>query len=93
MTDGSRAGLGKGSAAPADPFGMDVGAGACIAGHNLAEERLRAEAEMKKDEGEKTEVAAVQASDEKSSGPEVIIVNKKDNLNIIDEEDDDDIEE
>ena len=68
-------------------------ADACIAGHNLAEERLRAEAEMKKDEGEKTEVAAVQASDEKSSGPEVIIVNKKDNLNIIDEEDDDDIEE
>lgn len=55
-------------------------ADACIAGHNLAEERLRAEAEAeaKKEEAEKTEVAVVQASEEKGEGPEVIIVNKKD---------------
>ena len=49
---------------------------------------MRAEAEIKKDKGEMPEAAAVQASDEKSSGPEVIIVNKKDNLDIIDEDDD-----
>lgn len=52
-------------------------ADACIAGHNLAEERLRAEAEMKKEEAEKPEVTAAQPSDEKGEGPEVIIVNKK----------------
>jgi len=67
-------------------------ADACIAGHNLAEERLRAEAEVKKDESEKPEDVAAKVSDEKSEGPEVIIVNKKDNPDIIDE-DDDDIEE
>jgi small subunit ribosomal protein S2 len=68
-------------------------ADACIAGHNLAEERLRAEAEMKKDEYEKPEVAAAPVSAEKSEGPEVIIVNKKENPEIIDEEGDEDIEE
>jgi small subunit ribosomal protein S2 len=67
-------------------------ADACIAGHNLAEERLRAEAEIKKEEEEKSEDVAAQPSDEKSEGPEVIIVKKKDNTDIIDE-DDDDIEE
>ncbi len=67
-------------------------ADACIAGHNLAEERLRAEAEIKKAEEEKPEVAVAQASDEKSEGPEVIIVNKKDNPDTVNE-DGDDIEE
>ncbi len=63
-------------------------ADACIAGHNLAEERLRAETEVKKDEGEKPEVAVSQSSEEKKEGPEVIIVNKKDNQEIVDNEDD-----
>jgi small subunit ribosomal protein S2 len=53
-------------------------ADACIAGHNLAEERLRAEAEKEKEEAEKPEAAAPQASEENGEGPEVIIVNKKD---------------
>ncbi|MGD9160228.1 MAG: 30S ribosomal protein S2 [Desulfobacteraceae bacterium] len=53
-------------------------ADACIAGHNLAEERLRAEAEKKKAEAEKPEVVVAQASEENGEGPEVIIVNKKD---------------
>ena len=66
-------------------------ADACIAGHNLAEERLRAEAEAKKDEVETPDVAVPQASEEKSEGPEVIIVNKKDNQEVID--DNGDIEE
>ena len=67
-------------------------ADACIAGHNLAEERLRAEAEIKKDEDKVPEVAVTEEPDEKSKGPEVIIVNKKENQDIVDE-DDDDIEE
>lgn len=53
-------------------------ADACIAGHNLAEERLRAEAENKKEEAEKAEAGVAQASEESGEGPEVIIVNKKD---------------
>lgn len=52
-------------------------ADACIAGHNLAEERLRAEEEMKGDE-EKPEVEAPPVQEEEKSGPEVIIVSKKD---------------
>ena len=65
-------------------------ADACIAGHNLAEERLRAEAEIKKEEAETPEIAVTQASEEKGDGPEVIIVNKKeDNI----ETSEDDIEE
>ena len=64
-------------------------ADACIAGHNLAEERLRAETEVKKDEGEMPEVAVSQSSGEKKEGPEVIIVNKKENPEIVDDEDDD----
>jgi small subunit ribosomal protein S2 len=62
-------------------------ADACIAGHNLAEERLRAEAETKKEEDEKAEVGVAQASDDKSEGPEVIIVNKKeDNIETSEED-------
>jgi small subunit ribosomal protein S2 len=62
-------------------------ADACIAGHNLAEERLRVEAEAKKEEAEKAEVGVAQASEEDSEGPEVIIVNKKED-NIENSEDD-----
>ncbi len=56
-------------------------ADACVEGHNLAEERLRAEAELLKqqeeaaaatEEGEKP-----QAEEEASSGPEVIVIPKK----------------
>ena len=51
-------------------------ADACIEGHNLAEERLRAEAELQQ---EKEEVEAeVQVPEEnKTEGPEVIVVSKK----------------
>jgi small subunit ribosomal protein S2 len=55
-------------------------ADACIAGHNLAEERLRSEAEEKekeKEEEKKPDLEAVPAGEE---GPEVIIVNKKDDV-------------
>ncbi len=68
-------------------------ADACIAGHNLAEERLRAESEMKKDEVEKPEASAYQATEEKKTGPEVIIVNKKDTIIKDIDDDDDDLEE
>lgn len=56
-------------------------ADACIAGHNLAEERLRAEAEKKEAEAkEKQEVEAAPASETDEGGPEVIIVNKKEDI-------------
>jgi small subunit ribosomal protein S2 len=68
-------------------------ADACIAGHAMAEERLRAEAEMHKDEdGEKPEAAAP-AAPEKKVGPEVIIVNKKDSVYDDIDDDDDDMED
>jgi len=65
-------------------------ADACIAGHNLAEERLRAEAEMKEKEKEekekkKLEVGKVSATGETEDGPEVIIVNKKDDVENIED--------
>ncbi len=51
-------------------------ADACIEGHNLAEERLRAEAELQQQK-EETE-AEVQAPEESpAEGPEVIVVSKK----------------
>jgi small subunit ribosomal protein S2 len=54
-------------------------ADACITGHNLAEERLRAEAEAKKEEADQTETAPMESSpQEDKEGPEVIIVGKKD---------------
>ena len=62
-------------------------ADACIAGHNLAEERLRVEAEKEKEESVKPEVAAAKASEANSEGPEVIIVNKKeDNIETSEED-------
>jgi len=52
-------------------------ADACIAGHNLAEERLRAEAEtagMKEEAGPSEEP---EPSEEEKQGPEVIVISKK----------------
>ncbi len=56
-------------------------ADACITGHNLAEERIRAEAEAKKEEeASKPETSPVTpvSSDEEKKGPEVIVIGKKD---------------
>ena len=54
-------------------------ADACIAGHNLAEERLRAEAEKKEEQkDEKSDAEAASPGEEKEDGPEIIIVSKKD---------------
>lgn len=55
-------------------------ADACITGHNLAEERLRAEAEEKKEEeANQVEATPMAASTrEDKEGPEVIIVGKRD---------------
>ena len=51
-------------------------ADACIEGHALAEERLRAEAEQQQEKEE--EVAEASApQDDNAEGPEVIIVSKK----------------
>ncbi len=51
-------------------------ADACIEGHNLAEERLRAEAEVKEGEPEKPEVSPPKEGEGKS--PEVIFISRKD---------------
>ena len=61
-------------------------ADACIAGHNLAEEKLRADAETMKMKEEETDKYDKPAEGEKK-GPEVIIISKKD------EEEENDIEE
>ncbi|MBW1720761.1 MAG: 30S ribosomal protein S2 [Deltaproteobacteria bacterium] len=50
-------------------------ADACIEGHKIAEERLRAEAEAEKEEEEKQPVTTPPSEDE--SGPEVIVVGKR----------------
>ena len=52
-------------------------ANACIDGHNLAEERLRAEADREKEgEAEKFETAA--AGEGEKEGPEIVVLPKKD---------------
>jgi len=51
-------------------------ADACIEGHNLAEERLKAEAEQRKLQ-EMAEAEEVISSDEGEEGPEVIVLPKK----------------
>jgi len=52
-------------------------ANACIDGHNLAEERLRAEADREKEgEAEKPETAA--AGEGEKEGPEIVVLPKKD---------------
>ena len=56
-------------------------ADACIEGHNLAEERLRAEAELLKEQ--ETADAEVMVSDEsEEGGPEVIILPKKEETTV-----------
>jgi len=53
-------------------------ADACIAGHNLAEERLRTDAEtMKMKEGEINKYDKPALTEEGKEGPEVIIISKK----------------
>jgi small subunit ribosomal protein S2 len=56
-------------------------ADACAAGHAVAEERMRAEAEAAKEEGKDVQDKP-QPAEEKKAGPEIIVVSKK-------EEDDD----
>ena len=51
-------------------------ADACIEGHNLAEERLRAEAELLKEQ-EITESEVIVSDESEEGGPEVIILPKK----------------
>lgn len=59
-------------------------ANACIEGHNMAEEKLRAEADHDKEgEGVKPE-AAVEPEAGKKEGPEIIVVSRKENLDTID---------
>jgi small subunit ribosomal protein S2 len=60
-------------------------ADASIAGHAVAEERMRAEAEVAKEEGKDIEDKP-QAPEAKKEGPEVIVVSKKEEL-----EDDEDL--
>jgi small subunit ribosomal protein S2 len=58
-------------------------ADACIEGHNLAEERLRAEVDQDKEaEAEKPE--AVEARDEDKKGPEIIVLSKKEDTDNMD---------
>jgi small subunit ribosomal protein S2 len=58
-------------------------ADACIEGHNLAEERLRAEADQEKEvETEKPE--AVEAGEEDKKGPEIIVLSKKEDTDNMD---------
>jgi small subunit ribosomal protein S2 len=59
-------------------------ADACIAGHAVAEEKMRAQAEAAKEEGLE-EPEKPQVSETKKGGPEVIVVSKKEEF-----EDDDD---
>lgn len=51
-------------------------ADACIEGHNLAEERLRAESELLKEQ-EITEAEVIVSDEKEEGGPEVIILPKK----------------
>ena len=50
---------------------------ACIEGHNIAEERLRAEAEISQ-EVEADQIDTSAPAEEEDKGPEVIIIPKKD---------------
>jgi len=51
-------------------------ADACVEGHNLSEERLKAEAELRKKREEAEEAISVSEGDE-NGGPEVIVLQKK----------------
>jgi small subunit ribosomal protein S2 len=52
-------------------------ADACIEGHNLAEEKLRAEAEIR-EETEKVQAGTVVPQEGETKGPEVVFVSKRD---------------
>jgi len=52
-------------------------ADACIEGHNMAEERLRAEAELQKEREQAEAEAQVLEEGKAEKGPEVIVVSKK----------------
>jgi small subunit ribosomal protein S2 len=58
-------------------------ADACIEGHNLAEEKLRAEADQEK-EAETEKPEAVEAGDGDKKGPEIIVLSKKEETENID---------
>ena len=64
-------------------------ADACIEGHNLAEERLRAEADVEK-EKEEVKVEPVSAAEGEKKGPEIIVLPKReedeDNESLMEEE-------
>jgi small subunit ribosomal protein S2 len=53
-------------------------ADACIEGHNVAEERLRAESELEKKQQEAELVVASGPEEDKEGGPEIIILPKQD---------------
>ena len=59
-------------------------ADACIEGHDLAEERLKAEAELLKAQGE-AEAEVTPSGEGEGEGPEVIILPKKDDQQSVDE--------
>lgn len=60
-------------------------ADACIEGHAMAEERLRAEAELRREqEAAQTEIAA--SDEEESKGPEIIVLSKKEETQPAEEE-------
>lgn len=59
-------------------------ADACIEGHNLAEERLKAEAELRKEQ-KAAEAKAVASGEGEGEGPEVIILPKKEESETMDE--------
>ncbi len=55
-------------------------ADACIEGHNLAEERLKAEAKRKAEEEETEAAASEETTPEEEQGPEVIVLPKGEHL-------------
>ena len=61
-------------------------ADACIEGHNLADERLKAEAELRKEQEAAAEAAVSVSGEVEEEGPEVIILPKKEEDQEIKEE-------
>ncbi len=60
-------------------------ADACIEGHNLAEERLRAEAQLSEDKEAESEEVVAPSEEPEEGGPEVVIVSKKQESETIEE--------
>jgi small subunit ribosomal protein S2 len=54
-------------------------ADACIEGHDLAEERLRAETKLR-EEQEMAESEGGEPDEDKQDGPEVIVISKKEEM-------------